>query len=185
MWPEGEDSCRTVGCHAWPCWRRQTLSRFLPESCQWMMARLPWDPVMTFPRYSRRSPPFCKPKSAAFYCFVCIPCVPVGMWSHVQVHIWRPEINISSFLAAPHLILLRQSLSLNLELTNWLDWVASKLMISHSPLVYSYPLCPHTHAQCWNSCPVSPSLAFYVLGSKLRSSCLGYIHLALSHLLNS
>lgn len=64
---------------------------------------------MTFPAYFRRSPPFCKPKSsttlyAFFYCFVCIPCVPVGMWSHVRVQIWRSEINISSFLAAPHLI---------------------------------------------------------------------------------
>lgn len=110
LWPEGEDGCRTVGCHAWPRWRQsawldkgQTWRRFLPESCR-CTARLPWDPVMTFPAYFRRISPFCKPKLAAFYCFVWLLCVPVGMWSCVQVQIWSPEINISSFLASPHLI---------------------------------------------------------------------------------
>lgn len=82
MWPEGWDVCRTVGCHALPRWRRQSVwlergktpRQILSlESCQWM-THLSWDPGATFPEHFRRTPLVCKLLSAAFYYFVCIVC---------------------------------------------------------------------------------------------------------------
>lgn len=78
-------------------------------------------------------------------CALCVVCVgiPVGRQAHIQVQIWRPEINKWSPLTVLWLNFM------NLELTNWLELVASELLISHNSLTYIYPL--HSHPTSLNA----------------------------------
>lgn len=72
--------------------------------------------------------------------------------------VWRPEVNISDFLSWSPLNLLRQDLSLNLELNNRPDWLASETLESNwlsLPLLQRHshrgmPPCL-TFRQCWKS----------------------------------
>lgn len=58
---------------------------------------------------------------------------------HVYVHTSRLQVGLGVFLScSPLPKFLRQGVSLNLEATNWLDWLAPKLQ--GCSCLYSYPI---------------------------------------------
>lgn len=99
----------------------------------------------------------------AFVC-VCV-CMCIGVCAyvcvcdsaHTYLHMWRPEVDLG-YQSVFTVFVLRQRLSLNLELTEWPYRLASK--------PWELPTATPGHTHLFKQC----------LGSKLRSSCLHSQH---------
>lgn len=96
--------------------------------------------------------------SGRTHCFPCPYCCSVFLFhihspSRGSVVPGQTENSLMTFcFLCSQLVFFRQSLSLNLEFTLWLDWLA------HEPPGFS-SLCP---CQCWGHRSPSPLPAFYV-----------------------
>lgn len=97
---------------------------------------------------------------------VCV-CLCMQMGMHVCVHVWRQRVNFDVFLIYSLPYCLRQGLSLNLELVDFVRLAGQSTTVELLSLIswcsdYKYmPQCLPFH-RFW--------------GSKLKSSCLGGKH---------
>lgn len=98
-----------------------------------------------------------------------------GVGACPRMCVWRPEVNITDFLSSSPLNLLRQGLSLNPELINGQDWLASDVL---DPIGLSMPL-----LQCHSHRGRPPCLAFrWCWRSELKPSCFQTSTLPSQHL---